>query len=331
MPRLIVCPAGGEGPLKIELYQGVWLDYCLMPGKYLELRFSHDAAITDTTLQQYIEIARNCKCYAVRVITNDPYTRQRLSEEFGFIGDVFWLISPDTVWGIVNQSIWQLSPADMQETEFGVIAVLEKLTEIPVHLIPIGVLNGVAHYAYVKAPQNQQLTPLFRELFGYKLFRHGYCVEDITEYLDTPIPVETERVMETLGAAIYDGSFVFYNNSYARYAVFPEIMGAGINCPCNVDPNVKQEYSLAFSDCVIPSKYAVPENVGGVKLIRSVIEAWDSFIFGVNSDAYICVPQIGYIAKLSHPPADEPVIAPLGIVNGQPVNKLYYYKKKESL
>lgn len=146
--------------MRVELYQGVWLDYCLMPGKYLELRFSHDAAITDMALQQYIGVARSCKCYAVRVITNNPHTRQRLSEEFGFIGDVFWLVNPDSVWNIVNQSVWQLSPADMQETEIGVIAVLETLTEIPEHLVPIGAMNGIVHYAYVELPQNQHLVPL---------------------------------------------------------------------------------------------------------------------------------------------------------------------------
>lgn len=332
MPGIIVYPFRGENDLRVELYQGVWLDYCLMPGKYLELRFSHDAAITDMTLQQYIEIARNYRCYAVRVKVNDTYTRQRLSEEFGFIGDVFWLENPDMVWGIVNQSIWQLSPADMQETETGVIAVLEPLAEIPTHLTPIGAINGVPHYAYVKAPADKSLIPLFHELWGYKLFRHGYCVEELAEYLQTPIPVETERVMENLGAVIYDGNYVFYNGSYVKYAVFPEITGVGINCLCNVDPNVKHEYSLAFSDCVIPSKYAVPEPVGGIKLIRSVVEAWEYFIFGINSDAYLCIPQIAYISKLSSPPAIDPVIAPLGFVNGQPINKLYYFiPRKESL
>lgn len=317
--------------MRAELYQGVWLDYCLMPGKYLELRFSHDAAITDTTLRHYIDIAGNYRCYAVRVVVNDPYTRQRLGDEFGFTGDVFWVQDSGMVWSVVNQSIWQLSPADMHETEIGVIAALEPPVEIPAHLTPIGVINGAPHYAYVTAPRNQQLLPLFHELFGYKLFRHGYCVEDLTEYLQTPVPVETERIMEALGAVIYDGNFVFYNGSYAGYAVFPEIMGVGLNCPCNVDPNVKHEYSIAFSDCVIPSKFAVPEIVGGVKLIRSVIEAWDCFIFGVGSDAYVCIPQIGYIAKLSSPPDVEPVIAPLGVVNGQPINKLYYFKKKEAI
>jgi hypothetical protein len=191
-------------------------------------------------------------------------------------------------------------------------------------------MNGIAHYAYVEMPQNQHLVPLFKELYGYKLLRHGYCVEDLTEYLQTPIPVYTEKAMKMLGASIYDGDTAFYNDSYAKYAVFPEITGVGFNCPCNMDPNVKHEYNLAFVDCVLPSKYAVPVNVGGVKLIRSVIEVWDCFIFGINSDAFICIPSIGYISKLSPPPATEPVIAPLGIANGQPINKLYYYKLKET-
>jgi hypothetical protein len=172
---------------------------------------------------------------------------------------------------------------------------------------------------------------LYKKLSGYKLFKHGYCVEELTEYIQTPIPKETEKMLETIGAVIYDGNSVFYNGSYIDYAVFPEIMGIGLNCKCNVDRNVRQEFSLAFTDCVIPSKFAVAEPVGGVKLIRSVIEAWECFIFGVNNDAYVCFPEIGYMAKLSPPPGANPVIAPLGLLNGQPVNQLYYYKpKKES-
>jgi hypothetical protein len=302
-----------------------------MPGKYLELRFSHDAAITDLTLRQYIGLAGSNQCYAVRAVVNDPYTRRRLGEDFGFAGDVFWLDDPGTVWSAVNQSVWQLTPADLQETEIGVIAVLEPVVEIPVHLTPIGVVNGIPHYAYVAAPRDKRLMPLFYELSGYKLFRHGYCAADLAEYLQTPIPEDTEKIMEAIGAVIYDGDYVFYNGSYVGYAVFPEIMGAGLNCPCNENPDIKHEYSLAFSDCVIPSKFAVPETVGSVKLIRSVVDAWDFFIFGAGGNAYACVPQIGYIARLSSPPKAEPVIAPLGIANGQPINKLYYFKKKEAL